>query len=265
MIAVDWSGDQRVEDRHDHEKLWFAEVVDGTLERVEPSSRREVVDHVIDAGTRSADLVVGFDFCFSYPAWFLAEHGLDTASDLWRAMDAGALRFDAPPFWGWAASRKPTDKELLRVTEQAAGGALGSAFQLGGAGAVGTGSRTGMPHLATLAAAGFAIWPFDDVLDHRPLVVEIYPRSFTGPVVKSRFSARRAWWERAGPDVEDPLLVAAALSSEDAFDATVSALAMAARYDELRGLRVLRAPDARIRLEGWIFGVPSPDRLEPAP
>lgn len=263
VIAVDWSGDRRVEDRHDHEKLWFAEVVDGALERVEPSSRREVIAHIIDAARRTGELVVGLDFSFSYPGWFLAEHDLSTAQDLWRAMGTEALPFDAPPFWGWATSRKPLDKELLRATERAAGGGLKSAFQLAGAGAVGTGSRTGMPHLAVLSAAGFRIWPFDDVASRRPLAVEIYPRRFTGPVVKSRFSDRRRWWERAELDVDDAMLVAAALASEDAFDATVSALRMAERYDELRTLPATTRH--RIRVEGWIFGVPLPDPLEASP
>lgn len=36
-----------------------------------------------------------------------------------------------------------------------------SGFQIGGAGAVGTGAVRGMPMLARLRAAGFAIWPFD--------------------------------------------------------------------------------------------------------
>ena len=34
-----------------------------------------------------------------------------------------------------------------------------STFQIGGAGAVGTGSLRGMPHLLTLREAGCAVWP----------------------------------------------------------------------------------------------------------
>ena len=55
-------------------------------------------------------------------------------------------------------------------------------FQIGGAGAVGTGSIRGMPHLLTLADSGFTIWPF--VSGGLPTVVEIYPRALTGPVNK---------------------------------------------------------------------------------
>jgi catechol 2,3-dioxygenase-like lactoylglutathione lyase family enzyme len=62
-------------------------------------------------------------------------------------------------------------------------------FQIGGAGAVGTGSLRGMQHLADLAHAGFSIWPFDR--PGWPLAVEIYPRLFTPGVVKSRHRARR--------------------------------------------------------------------------
>jgi hypothetical protein len=48
-------------------------------------------------------------------------------------------------------------------------------FQIGGAGAVGTDSVRGTPHLLTLAKAGFSIWPFDP--PHHLMVIEIYPRA----------------------------------------------------------------------------------------
>ena len=58
-----------------------------------------------------------------------------------------------------------------------------SGFKIADAGQVGTGSIRGIPYLTQLRAAGIAVWPFDPPT--RPLVVEIYPRLLTGPIVKS--------------------------------------------------------------------------------
>lgn len=258
MLAVDWSGDKRVESTHRHEKLWVAEVLDGRLLRVEPCSRQGAMRWVRASAAADPRLVVGLDFAFSYPAWFLSEHGFSSAAALWRMV--GALPVDRPPFWGWAGSRRPSGVELFRAADRAAGPALSSPFQLAGAGAVGTGSRTGMPHLSALADDGFAVWPFSGAVADRPLVVEIYPRRFTGPVVKSRFLERRRWWEERRPPVDDPMLVAAALSSEDAFDATVSAMAMADMVDRLR--RLPTVTDPAIAIEGWIADVALPDQRD---
>lgn len=63
-----------------------------------------------------------------------------------------------------------------------------SVFQIGGAGAVGTGSLRGMPILKRLRDAGFAVWPFD--APRWPCVVEIYPRLLTGAVNKGSAGAR---------------------------------------------------------------------------
>ena len=121
-----------------------------------------------------------------------------------------------------------------------------SVFQIGGAGAVGTGSIRGMPHLAALRRGGFSVWPFDPPVP--PCVVEIYPRVLTGPVVKrsldERRQALRAWRL-------PPALAASAARSEDAFDAAVSALVMWERRTDLS--RLTEAGDPEARLEGEIF------------
>ncbi|MFH4263722.1 hypothetical protein WAJ43_23025, partial [Acinetobacter baumannii] len=56
-------------------------------------------------------------------------------------------------------------------TEQEAGAK--PTFLLAGGGHVGTGSLRGMPFLAALRAAGYAVWPFDDAAGRT--AVEIYP------------------------------------------------------------------------------------------
>jgi hypothetical protein len=117
-------------------------------------------------------------------------------------------------------------------------------FQLVGAGQVGRGSLYGMAALHRLADAGFRIWPFD--LPGLPLVVEIFPRVLTGPVRKNSPSERERY---LGTVPMRPDLGRLAAASEDAFDAAISALVMAARVDELR---TLHEPPGYV-LEGKIW------------
>jgi hypothetical protein len=164
--------------------------------------------------------------------------------------DAEALlKACEPPFWGRPGTRAQALGPGLRETEAGAPATPKSVFQIGGAGAVGTGSLRGMPHLADLADAGFAIWPFDD--PRAPMAVEIYPRALTGPVLKSRHRARREYLARRFPD-QDAVMRERAAGSEDAFDAAVSALVMARHREELAALPPV-PPGSRLRLEGAIW------------
>jgi hypothetical protein len=110
-------------------------------------------------------------------------------------------------------------------------------FQIGGSGAVGTGSVRGMPQLLALRAAGFAVWPFDSPrLPRVPLAIEIYPRAMYGrEVVKSRGTDRRRVLRQRFAD-QPAKLLARAGASEDAFDAAVSALVMSRCEAALRAL-----------------------------
>ena len=137
-----------------------------------------------------------------------------------------------------------------------------STFQIGGAGSVGTGSVRGWPALVRLREAGFAIWPFD-VPASPPVAVEIYPRVFTGPVVKSSASARADLLDARYPALP-PRLRDHAVASEDAFDAAVSALAMSSHEDELRALP--RVDDEMGRREGRVWTPTAVhDVMPPAP
>jgi len=257
VLAVDWSGDLRAARR----RIRVASATPGRLLAVRGGfDRADVVEHVL---ARAADgpLVVGLDFSFGLPAWFARAHGCPDVDALWdlAARDGEDwLRACRPPFWGRGPRpRPPVDpaRPGFRVTEEAArvdGLAPRSTFQVGGAGAVGTGSLRGMPHLARLRAAGFAVWPFDDA--GHATAVEIYPRVHTGPVVKRSSPARRAVADadpRIPADLRDDVA-----ATEDAFDAALSALDMAGHLDELAALRAAPAssPEA---LEGAIW---RPDR-----
>ena len=246
-MAVDWSGDRRAA----HRRIWIAEARAGELVGLTGGvDRAAATAHVIAAG----DVVAGFDFAFAFPAWFARVLGCVTEDEVWARAARDGERWLAacdPPFWGRPGRRRPTRGPAapeLRATESTLRRwHPKSAFQVGGAGAVGTGSIRGMPHLLELRRAGFAVWPWDDA--RAPMALEIYPRALTGPVVKSSAQARAAYLE--GDPRVPPALLATATASEDAFDAAVSALAMAERLPELLALRA--SVDPATRLEGAIW------------
>ena len=272
VLAVDWSGDRRAPQR----RIWVAEARAGELVALTGGLDREAaIAHVVAAG----EVVVGLDFAFSFPAWFVRGLGCASVEALWVrvARDGEAwLSACAPPFWGRPGRRRPArgpEAPELRASELAlagrgdagaAGGAGAhgirpkSTFQIGGAGAVGTGSIRGIPLLLELRRAGFALWPWDDA--RAPMALEIYPRLLTGAVVKSSREAREVYL--AGDPRVPPALLAAATATEDAFDAAVSALEMAARLSELLALRA--SADPTTRLEGAIW-TPVEDGNAPGP
>jgi hypothetical protein len=263
VVAIDWSGRSGPDQRR---ALWLAEAVDGELVRLEGGrTRAELVDLLIAEATRDPNLIVGIDFAFSLPAWYLQERQL-TARQLWALLADEALTaamrqlgltrwMNRPelPFWTTGeAHAQLRPEQMFRRTEQEVrvpGVQPKSVFQLVGAGQVGRGSLYGMAALHRLADAGFRIWPFDP--SGLPLVVEIFPRVLTGPVRKNSPSERERY---LGAVPMPPDLGRLAAASEDAFDAAISALVMAARVDELRTL-----PDAPgYALEGKIWQARDP-------
>jgi len=196
-------------------------------------NRPETIAELIASARRDSRVVVGLDFAFSGPAWFLARIGVKSARELWErvARDGERWLAESPhPFWGKPGVRCPAFDDAhpaWRATEGEAVRERGigpkSVFQIGGAGSVGTGSLRGMPYLRDLQDAGFAIWPFDP--PRLPMAVEIYPRQLTGPVNKSSRVARALYLQARFADQPDEMLRLAE-SSEDAFDAAVSALRM---------------------------------------
>jgi Protein of unknown function (DUF429) len=170
ILAVDWSGARAGAAR----AIWLAEAFAGRLVRLEGGrTREEVVAHLLEEAERDAELVVGLDFAFSLPEWFLRARGIADVSNAWDLVSREAeawLADPQPPFW---RTRRPAGDVAFRRTELECGGRPKSVFQLVGAGQVGTGSLRGMPFLPRLRER-FAIWPFD--APRLPLVVEIYPR-----------------------------------------------------------------------------------------
>lgn len=103
--------------------------------------------------------------------------------------------------------------------------------------------------LARLHQAGFHIWPFQ--APALPLALEIYPRLFTGPVVKSSRQARAAYLQQQKFARLSKNVLATAASSEDAFDAICSVMGMVEHAAHLTTLTV--GSDERTRLEGAIW------------
>lgn len=254
VIAVDWSGAfKRAEKR-----IWLAEANNGLVRLENGRNREELAEHLVREAERDPRVIVGFDFAFSLPAWFLEERGLSSGRDLWKLADGeaeGWLSECQPPFWGRPGKRRPeidAEHSQYRRTDREVPSTAGirpkSVFQVGGAGAVGTGSLRGMPILRYLKDAGFSVWPFDP--PGWPLVVEIYPRLLTKAVNKSD-AGERASYLRRRYDALDERMYDRAVSSEDAFDAAVSALVMHEHLDDLTAL-----PDIENRqalLEGLIW------------
>lgn len=254
FIGVDWSGAVKGARR----KIWLAEVdaVDGRVVRLEAGrSRARVADHLLEEASKNPDIIVGFDFAFSLPSWFLEERQLADAPALWALVATEGERWLAecrPPFWGRPNTRRPELHDHLRRTDRevpAVGGIRPkSVFQIGGAGAVGTGSLRGMPILLRLRQEGFAVWPFESA--RLPLVVEIYPRLLTGAVDKGNLDRRRSYLYDKFPRLDTPIRELG-ISCEDAFDALVSALVMAKHADNFLSLPA--AEDDIRRREGKIW------------
>ena len=117
VIAIDWSGAIRGAKK----KIWLAEVVDGRLVRLESGRDRDAVAaHLIAHAAAHPRTVIGLDFAFSLPAWFVRERGWGSAHELWETADRDADRWLAaaePPLWGKPGTKKPDLAQHFRRTE----------------------------------------------------------------------------------------------------------------------------------------------------
>jgi hypothetical protein len=261
VLAIDWSGALAPAVQRRSIAVASASLGDAQVTLRRGFLRTELEAELVALGRGGAQVLAGLDFSFSLPVHFLDRLGCRSAPELWqRVTDEGErwLRAPHPDFWGRRkGERQPAGHRApqwlgYRACERAAamGGRLpGSTFQIGGAGAPGTGSLRGMPMLARLRKAGWSVWPFDP--PRLPLLVEIYPRLLTGPVIKSDPAARARYLDAEEYACLPGAVAAEAAAGEDAFDALVSALVMrrhAAEFAELR-----QAQDRKTLLEGAIW------------
>jgi hypothetical protein len=292
IVAVDWSGDRSASGQR--RKIWagvWTAAASGRIDGGRVSlqggrTREELGEWLIAMARETPCMVVGFDFCFSYPEWFVrGELGCANAPAFWELVASGhgerwlATGCDDRRFWG-KPHKRPQEfsgerlHRMLRATdidcklaaripeaERAArvkGITPKSVFQIGGSGSVGTASLRGMPVLQRLRKAGFTVWPFDPpaLRQGRPLVVEMYSRLNTGPVHKSNAAARAAYLlrkrrEDAAYAALPQTVMQRARASEDAFDALVSCMVMTARRDEFARLKQPKEPASAV--EGWTW------------
>ncbi|HEX7158261.1 MAG TPA: hypothetical protein VF214_04575 [Edaphobacter sp.] len=228
IVAVDWSG--RIDTAGQRRHIWAGISTHSQVTLEAGRTREELVDWLISLARETPRMVVSLDCCFSFPAWFLAEHNCAIVFDFWQHVAAGhGERWLAREceeaardvrFWGAPHKRPPefcgehlhrslrltdmdnkvTPKMLSDEAERAAkvrGITPKSPFQIGGSGSVGTGSLRAMPFLLHLHEAGFCIWPFESAAlngsNPRPLLIEMYTRLMTGAVKKSNEAARQSY------------------------------------------------------------------------
>lgn len=247
-IAVDWSGAQDEQGQLAH--IWLAVAEAGSLNRLTNGfTRDEVVAVLVEEIKSDEPVIIGLDFAFSFPQWYLQWRNKQNARGLWKLAEAEGdqwLNGDTWPFWGrrdTTYQKRPADltEDLrLRATEEDHNTAK-SVFQINGKGSVGTGTIRGLPALKRLQDAGATIWPFDAVNPNGSNVVEIYPRAFYGRgVINNRAvrgrNCRRVYLEKLYPCLErywrDIMT-----GSDDAFDAGVSALVMSANAANIQALQ----------------------------
>ena len=240
-VGVDWSGaaDRRAAAR----AIWCAVVDDGHLVALETGrDRRQTTARLIELVFEEPETVIGLDFCFSAPAWFLDAHGMRSAGELWRwaarqaESDPGFVRGLPAPFWGPSIRPRPAiPGPTLRATEAAvaaSGTRPASVFQITGPGSVGAQSLLGMPELMALCDAGVSVWPFD--APRLPVAVEVFPRALArrlaptgtrrgGPGFRAAVVDRHA--DAFGPWAD------VVRGNQDAFDAAVAAVGLACGRD----------------------------------
>lgn len=190
-------------------------------------TRDEITEWLIDLAREMPRMVVSIDCCFSFPGWFLAEHGCEDMFAFWRKVNAGLAEqwlarecgeiAHDERFWGKPHKRPAQfcgagyrrmfrfadyDNKIAQALEggdperaaKMRGITPKSPFQIGGSGSVGTGSLRAMTMLERLHNAGFRVWPLESAAIEakrpKPLLVEMYTRLMTGAVAKSNAAAR---------------------------------------------------------------------------
>lgn len=85
VIAVDWSGARQGAAR----KIWLAEFRGGQPFDVPRNKmdRSDVLKYLLSTCAQYPETVVGIDFAFSFPSWFIADQKCRTAEEVWRHVE----------------------------------------------------------------------------------------------------------------------------------------------------------------------------------
>jgi len=284
IIAIDWSG--RIDAAGQRRHIVAAVITPNNITNEQGRTREEWIAWLIAQAQQTPKLVVSLDCCYSYPAWFLTELNCKTVFDFWKLVASGhgerwLTAAEDERFWG-KPHKKPAQfcgegmPRMMRLTDmenkivegmsaaraaKVRGIAPKSPFQIGGSGSVGTGSLRAIPFLLQLHDAGFRFWPFESAALNnkrpKPLVIEMYARLLTGAVKKSSADARRAYLRKKMR--EDSFyatlkrsILTKAITSEDAFDALISAMEMARHVDDFAKLKKTRNPIRQLEGITWV-------------
>jgi hypothetical protein len=228
--------------------------------------------------SRTDDLLMGFDCCFAPPfmargAYLPGDRTADNAAAFHAYVDAlcddadlGAASFlethHRRHFYLGAADGRKADFMHLRACEAhynaGGGGKPSTVYDAIGAAQVAKASFAGMRMLNRLREAGIAIWPFDTIPEHGPVVVEIY----------AQIAARTAGLRKGLSKIRDADALDTALAvfgsrphlplaryTDHATDAILTAAWLRANADRPEFWRPAPLTPEIARTEGWTFGV----------
>ena len=171
VVAIDWSGAKDLSAQR--RTICTAVAEDSGISAFDGRTREQAIENL---ESLPGSVVAGIDMSFGVPSWFASDHDCSTITEVWEAAERDGERWLEPvaPFWR-DRQTVPYERRFraCEVRLREAGYAAKSIFQLVGNGQVGAGSVRGMPYLARLRKAGFAIWPFDPPGERT--VLEIYP------------------------------------------------------------------------------------------
>lgn len=277
FAVADWSGAKG--NRHPGIAIAECGLGDAAPELVLPPDRHWSRKAVFDwLSSRADDLLIGFDFSFAPP--FVARGaylpGDETAEEgaafhayvdgLCDDADLGAASFlerhHRRHFYFGAADGRKADFMHLRTCEAhynaGGGGKPSTIYDAIGAAQVAKASFAGMRVLNRLRSSGIAIWPFDPVPDHGPVVVEIYAQ-----IAARASGVRKGLSKIRNPSTLDDALARVgscphaplARYTDHATDAILTAawLRANAKRPDLWSPALLSPTIART--EGWTFGV----------
>lgn len=280
FIAIDWSGARGKGQRG----IAVAVVESGTSAPclvAPPDAGRWSRSGVLAWLNRQAEetrFLAGVDFSFAPPyvdtGCYFPGAGVRAgdAKGVWREIEArthGDLHLYAGSFVEdpklkrlFHADREPGKNYRRRyrktetVCREAGLGPAETFFHLIGPTQVGLGSLSGMRFLLRLAP-GISVWPFDEVTENAPAMVEIYTRAFqalTGEnsgKIRERAVLNRALEALACGPVEEGTFL-----DDHAADALLSAAALRHLSDDKKCWNTNGLTEDVQLTEGWTFGVP---------
>lgn len=275
FVCVDWSGERTAKPKG----LAVAFCKEGTsapslLKPAGGWSRQSVADWLLAHAKAGTNALIGLDLSPAFPAPYFHQHeSPPDAPSLWRFVDEmcssdehlAATSFVTHPDYGRYFRHQTNEGDLFgggagrfRVVEtrqRGSGVSPVSCFNLVGAAQVGKSSLTGMRVLNRLRGK-VAVWPFDQIPDVGPVIVEIY----------TSIAARDAKVPRRITKIRDALTLDAALAELESQphaplqkydDHSTDAIITAAWLRHVADDQSLWHPpglDAVRMTEGWTFG-----------